>query len=87
MSIQDIKIKKRIPNIILGFVLGVLAMYLVPSFWSYIFYILSALAFTFTDQMVKVFIMKAEPTYFSVKGCDVKMEVRDKDGNIISQSK
>ena len=87
MSIQDIKIKKRIPNIILGLVLGLSAMYLAPSFWSYLFYVLSALAFTFTDQVVKIFIMNAEPAHFSVKGCDVKMEVRDKDENIISQSK
>lgn len=87
MPIQDIKVKKRISNIILGLVLGLLAIYLSPSCWSYFFYILSALAFTFTDQVVKAFIMNAETGHFSIKDYDVKMEVRDKDGNIKSQSK
>ena len=87
MSLQDIKIKKRIYNIILGLVLGLLAMYLAPSCWSYFFYVLSALAFIFTDQIVKAYIMNAEIGHFSIKGSNVKMTVRDKDGNIKSQSK
>lgn len=87
MPLQDIKIKKRIPNIILGLLLLVLAMSLGMSYWSYVFYILSALALIFTDQIIKIFLINTEPGHFLVRGYDVKMEVRDKDGNIKSQSK
>jgi hypothetical protein len=87
MPIQDIKIKKRIPNIVLGLALGLLALYLAPTCWSYLAYILSALAFTFTDQIVKAYIINAGTGHFSVKGHDVDMYVKDKDGNIISKDK
>ena len=87
MPLQDIKIKKRIPNIVLGLLLGILAMNLTLSYWSYVFYVLSALAFTFTDQVVKSFFVNAETGYFSLKGFDAKMTVRYKDGNIKGQSK
>lgn len=87
MPIQDIKIKKRFPNVIFGLVLGLLALYLAPSCWSYLLYILSALAFTFTDQIVKAYIINVETGHFSVKGHDVNMYVKDKDGNIISKNK
>ena len=84
---HDFKIKKRIPNIIIGLVFGLLAIYLAPSIWSYLFYVLSALAFTFTDRVVKSFIMNTETGHFIVKGGNVTMEVKDKDGNVISRSK
>ncbi len=87
MPIQDIKIKKRIPNIILGLVLGLLALYSTPSCWSYFLYILSALAFTFADKVVKAYIINAGTGHFYVKGHDVNMYIKDKDGNIISKNK
>jgi len=69
---------------ILGLVLGSLAMYLSSSRWSYLLYILSVIAFTFTDQVVKVFMIK-KTEHFSVKDLPVNVEVRDKDGNIKSK--
>lgn len=82
MPLQDIKFKKRIPNIIIGLIFGLLAIYLSPCFWSYLFYILSALSFIFTDQVIRTFIINTETGHFSVKDFDVEMEVRDKDGNL-----
>ena len=48
---------------------------------------MSALAFTFADQVIKAYKINAGTGHFSVKGHDVNMYVKDKDGNIISKSK
>lgn len=86
MPIQDMKIKKRIPNIILGLIFGLLALYFTPSCWSYFFFILSALAFTFTDKVIKAYIINIKTGHYYLNGSDVKMTHKDKDGNIKSQS-
>lgn len=87
MPIQNIKIKKRIPNIIFGLIFGLISLYLAPAYLSYLFFILSALTFTFADQIIKIYIINAGTGHFSVKGQDVNMHVNDKDGNIISKNK
>ena len=77
---QDFKIKKRIPNIIAGLVFGLLAIKLSPSIWSYIFYIISALLFVYTDQVIKLFSIHLQD---EIKLKDkVETVVKDKDGNI-----
>jgi len=77
---QDFKIRKRIPNIIVGLVFGLLAIRLSPSIWSYIFYIISALLFVYTDQIIKIFSIHLQD---KIKLKDkVEIVVKDKGGNI-----
>lgn len=84
---QNINIKKRIPNLVLGLIFGLLAIYLTPSIWAYIFFFLSYLASVFGDRVINIFTLEAKTGKFNLKGSDVNMKVIDKNGNIISKSK
>jgi len=55
--LADIKIKKRIPNIIAGLFVGLLGIKLSPSIWTYFLYIISAVLFVFADQIIKSFVI------------------------------
>jgi len=78
--LENIQIKKRIPNIIAGLVFGVLAIKLTTSFWSYVFYVISALLFVYADQIIRMFSVKLHD---EIKLKDsVEVVVRDKAGNI-----
>jgi len=77
---QDLKIKKRIPNIIAGLVFGLLATRLSSSIWSYLFYIISALLFVYTDQVIKTFSIHLQDK-IKLKD-EVEIVVKDKDGSI-----
>jgi len=80
---QDFKIRKRIPNIITGLIFGILAMKLWPSFYSYVFYVVSVLLFVYTDQIIKKFFLSAGCGKYKLKGNAAKLIVKDKNGNII----
>ncbi len=79
---QNLIIKKRIPNIVGGLIFGILAIKLSPSLWSCVFYVISALLFVYTDQIIKKFSISADPGEYKLKGNSVKLIVKDKNGNI-----
>ena len=84
---QSIKIKKRIPNLILGLTFGLVGIYLGQSVWAYVFFFLCWITSVFGDKIVNVFKLKAESGKYNLKGFGAKMKVIDKNGNIISKSK
>ena len=77
---QDFKIKKRMPNIFFGLLFGLLAIKLSCSFWSYIFYIISALLFVYADQIIKIFSLEFREKIKIKDSIDIVS--KDKDGNI-----
>lgn len=82
--LENIQIKKRVSNIIAGLVFGVLAIKLAPNFWSYVFYVISAFLFVYTDQIIKAFSIKLHDE-IKIKD-SVEVILKDKDGNIKKMS-
>lgn len=76
----DIQIKKRIPNLIVGLVFGMLAMKVFPSGWAYVFFAFSALSLAFADEIIRVFSLSVHDT-IKIKE-NIELEIRDSEGNI-----
>lgn len=75
--IKDFEINKRIPNIVIGLIFGLLAMKTFPSIYSYIFYIISCIFFVFTDRIIKIFFVSLDEKVEIKENVNVK---KDKDG-------